>query len=86
MITANLTIRNVEYLTLQKAIGPELDNELSRARVEMKRLEDGISLRFMADDVVALRASMNSYLRWLKLITDIDEELKKDDARSVDGA
>lgn len=78
MITANLTLRNLGHPALREAIGPELDNELSRARVDMDILEDGISLRFRAEDVTALRAAMNSYMRWLKLITDIDDELKKD--------
>jgi tRNA threonylcarbamoyladenosine modification (KEOPS) complex Pcc1 subunit len=86
MITANLTLRNVEGRTLQEAMGPELDSELSRAQVEMDRIKDGITLRFRAEDIIALRAAMNSYLRWLKLITDIDEELKKNDAQCEDDA
>jgi tRNA threonylcarbamoyladenosine modification (KEOPS) complex Pcc1 subunit len=80
MITANLTLRNIGLPALREAIGPELDSELSRARVEMEVLEDGIALRFRAEDTTALRAAMNSYIRWLKLITDIDDELKKDGA------
>jgi tRNA threonylcarbamoyladenosine modification (KEOPS) complex Pcc1 subunit len=80
MITANLTLRNIGLPALREAIGPELDSELSRARVEMEVLEDGIALRFRAEDTTALRAAMNSYIRWLKLITDIDDELRKDGA------
>jgi tRNA threonylcarbamoyladenosine modification (KEOPS) complex Pcc1 subunit len=80
MITANLTLRNLGLPALREAIGPELDSELSRARVEMEVLEDGIALRFRAEDTTALRAAMNSYIRWLKLITDIDDELRKDGA------
>ncbi len=40
---------------------------------KLKRDGDIISIEIKAEDTVALRAALNSYLRWLKIIYDINE-------------
>jgi tRNA threonylcarbamoyladenosine modification (KEOPS) complex Pcc1 subunit len=76
MITASITLKNADHRILHKAISPELKSGFTRALVDIKNLEDGVKLEFKADDVTALRAAVNSYLRWLKIIDDIKEETK----------
>ncbi|MCK5548650.1 MAG: hypothetical protein KAI64_06520, partial [Thermoplasmata archaeon] len=75
-ITASITLKNADERVLYKAISPELKSGFTRAMVDIKKLEDGVKLEFKADDVNALRAAVNSYLRWLKIIDDIKEETK----------
>lgn len=76
MITAAIRINDVDGQTIRKAMSPELKIQFSRANVKINKIKNGIALQFTADDVTALRATVNSYLRWLKVITEIDEELK----------
>jgi tRNA threonylcarbamoyladenosine modification (KEOPS) complex Pcc1 subunit len=76
MIKATITVGNVDSNTVQKSLGPELEIGFTRANAQIEKHKKGIKLIFTADDVTALRATMNSYLRWLKVITDIDQELK----------
>ncbi|MGQ9723357.1 MAG: KEOPS complex subunit Pcc1 [Candidatus Jordarchaeum sp.] len=57
-----------------KAILPEIvSGSNGRYRGKLKRDGDIISLEIEAEDTVALRAALNSYLRWLKIIYDINE-------------
>jgi len=76
MITASISLKDVDGQTIRKAISPELNIQFSRANVKINKHKNGIALEFKADDVTALRATMNSYLRWLKVITEINEELR----------
>ena len=56
---------------LVSALEPEMDHEVSRATVEIEAHGDELVVRVEAEDVVALRAAINSYLRWAKLATDM---------------
>ena len=76
MMSAAITLRGVDARVLRGAIGPELDAEPARATAEIRETKDGLTIRLEAEDVAALRAALNSYLRWLKVISDIEEELK----------
>lgn len=54
------------------AIRPEVSyahNERSTTEIELN--ENIITFRIFSKDVVALRASINSYVRWIKLTTEI---------------
>jgi tRNA threonylcarbamoyladenosine modification (KEOPS) complex Pcc1 subunit len=77
MISAEIRVRNVNGQLLHEALAPELKNEFARSDINVSRIEDGILLGFTAKDVTALRATLNSYLRWLTVITEIDEELDR---------
>jgi len=85
MIKAAITLKNVDTDLLCKALSPELKSEFTRTKVAVKRLKDGVSLEFRAEDVNALRAAMNSYLRWLKVIEEINEELPRRKVREGRG-
>ncbi|MHA1798888.1 MAG: KEOPS complex subunit Pcc1 [Candidatus Helarchaeota archaeon] len=48
-----------------------LTSASDRVSVALEKLDLKITIKFMAKDFVALRAAMNSYLRWFKLISEI---------------
>ncbi len=53
-------------LALQKALLPESQNKISeRSRVSIAKDGSTILLNVEAEDTVALRASLNAYLRWI---------------------
>ena len=56
---------------VMRALRPEIESSPTR-RSEVEIGLDGrkVLLRFKAEDTTALRASVNSYIRWVKLIED----------------
>jgi len=66
-----------------KALKPETEMHPSmrRSKVKASTKQNSLTLRFEAEDTSALRASINSYLRWIMLINDsflaIEEISKK---------
>jgi KEOPS complex subunit Pcc1 len=57
-----------------KSILPEIvSGTNAHYRGRLKRDGDIINLEIEAEDTVALRAALNSYLRWLKVIYEISE-------------
>ena len=66
--TKNSDLTTIYYNTLEL----ETRNAASdRVIVDLKKERNEIKLKFTAKDFVALRAAMNSYLKWLKIITEI---------------
>jgi tRNA threonylcarbamoyladenosine modification (KEOPS) complex Pcc1 subunit len=53
-----------------KALSPETD-DLPRARATISAAPCGLRLRVTADDTGALRAAINSYMRWIKISLDV---------------
>lgn len=67
---------------VMKALKPETEMHPStrRSRVQVASKQNTLILNFEAEDTPALRASINSYLRWITLINDsfqTMEELSK---------
>jgi len=61
--------RNLEIVL--KALKPETKSSPTpRSKVWVERRGNSLILRFEARDTVALRAAMNSYLRWISLINE----------------
>jgi tRNA threonylcarbamoyladenosine modification (KEOPS) complex Pcc1 subunit len=53
------------------ALQPETRTPSSfRSRVKVEGVGTGLTLSFEASDISALRAAVNSYLRWINLIND----------------
>lgn len=59
-----------------KSLLPEMDRRIPRTEVNLKEDENSINLEIVAKDVNALRAAMNSYLRWMKVSIDTYKEIK----------
>lgn len=65
-----------------KALKPEIERHqfMRRSKVSVSSKQNSLILNFEAEDTSALRASINSYLRWIMLINDsfqTIEELNK---------
>jgi len=50
---------------------PESKRIVPRTKVEIKNNKNKLVLNIIADDVSALRATVNSYLRWIKTAVDM---------------
>jgi tRNA threonylcarbamoyladenosine modification (KEOPS) complex Pcc1 subunit len=62
--------------TVQAALLPEVDKpSSSRTHVTLTTEEDCLLLNVEADDTVALRAALNSYLRWVNSLINVVEVL-----------
>ncbi len=56
-----------------EALKPELDDDLHRGSVVISRVESGIRLRVEGDDVVSLRAALNTWIRLVKICLEMIE-------------
>ncbi len=57
---------------LYHALRVESSRDIPRTEVEMG-LGESFKLRIIAEDLHALRAAINSYMRWIALAMDIEE-------------
>ena len=76
--TVRLKFETEEQLQMVlNALRPEVRNPSTRrAGAVLDREGDALVLNVEADDTVALRASLNAYLRWMNSILDVLEALK----------
>ena len=58
-------------------VTPSLAERIPRTRVEVERGEGEVTIRIEADDQTALRAALNSYIRW----TNVAEETAREAVR-----
>jgi len=73
MPLAALSIDSSTPDKLLRALGPELGRSVPRTRVE-GAVEDGrVLISIETSDLSALRAALNSYLRWIKIAKDMTE-------------
>lgn len=59
-----------------KSLLPEMDRKIPRTKVNLRENEHSLCIEIHAQDVNALRAAINSYLRWMKVSIDTYEEAK----------
>ena len=53
---------------LERALRPEAEREVPRARAELRRVsDDRLELEIRACDVGAMRAALNTHLGWIQL-------------------
>lgn len=71
---AELRLRTERPDVVAGALSPELAERIPRTRVQVERLEDEVVIRIEADDNNALRAALNSYIRW----TNVAEETARE--------
>lgn len=57
--------------TLAKALLPESKREIPRTKIKIKTDKDKFLLRIEAEDTSALRAAINSYLRWIECVVKL---------------
>jgi len=71
---AELRLRTDSPGVVAGALSPELAERIPRTRVEVERLEGEVVIRIEAEDNNALRAALNSYIRW----TNVAEETARE--------
>jgi KEOPS complex subunit Pcc1 len=52
---------------IYRALSPEMEDEIHRSNVDMVLCKDSIRLELKGDDVVSLRAALNTWMRLLKI-------------------
>ncbi len=76
---AEVRIQSTPKMTdiIIQSLSPELNRTSSRIAIELKGSPGGdqLILAVKAQDVNALRAALNSYLRWIKCAIEINQEL-----------
>ncbi|MCW4019909.1 MAG: KEOPS complex subunit Pcc1 [Candidatus Bathyarchaeota archaeon] len=66
-----------EARMIQTALEPETESSVThRSSVQVTRDGRSLTLVFEAKDTTALRASINSYLSWLQLLTSIHDTIE----------
>ncbi len=76
MRRASITIEGPEALVLRKALAPEAGRDVPKARVTVSGGRNRVSITIDAEDTSALRAAVNSYLRWADLAARVHREVK----------
>ncbi|MDH7596641.1 MAG: KEOPS complex subunit Pcc1 [Methanothrix sp.] len=56
-----------------RALEPELDDELHRGKVAIRAVDNGMVLIVEGDDVVSLRAALNTWLRLVRICVEMVE-------------
>lgn len=73
-IELNIQLDDAELIA--KSLRPESCRDVSRTSVHIECRENELCLKIKGEDINALRAAINSYLRWIKCCTDVVEEVK----------
>lgn len=73
MHTATLRLNGASAETLLRAISPEAGREIPRSRVSGSMDDGELVLKVEADDLAALRAALNSYIRWMIVAEDMSK-------------
>lgn len=71
---AELVVRTDRPDVVAGALSPELTERIPRTNVAVERSDGAVVIRIEADDQNALRAALNSYIRW----TNVAEETAKE--------
>ncbi|HOB38374.1 MAG TPA: KEOPS complex subunit Pcc1 [Methanomassiliicoccaceae archaeon] len=79
MPRATLRLATPHATALMGALSPEVGREIPRTRVELSRDDGDIVLNVEASDLGALRAALNSYLRWIEISEQISNMVGEQD-------
>jgi KEOPS complex subunit Pcc1 len=72
--TAELTVRTPYAHVIQGSLSPELGERIPRTIVRVEKREDEVVVKIEADDQNALRAALNSYIRWMNVAEETAKE------------
>jgi len=74
MRRAVITFEGEEVPEVRGALAPEGGRELPRARVTLGGRRGALTITIDADDTAALRAALNSSLRWAEVAAGVSRE------------
>ncbi|HIH01868.1 TPA: hypothetical protein HA259_07350 [Thermoplasmata archaeon] len=72
---AKLTLRTPHAEVVSRALSPELTEKIPRTKVEVTSTGDEVVIGIEAEDLTALRAALNSYIRWGNVAEETAEEV-----------
>ncbi len=76
MPRAILTLEGPEAAVVLQALSPEAGRDVPGARVSVSGSARKVTIRIDAEDTGALRAAVNSYLRWSDVAARVRQEVK----------
>jgi KEOPS complex subunit Pcc1 len=71
MLRATLKVRSNHANTILASISPEAGREIPRTKVMAYAGPDQVVLKVEATDLAAMRAALNSYLRWMQIAEEM---------------
>ena len=75
MRRATIVLSGPEAGVVYQALRPETGRDVPKARVSMRPARNHLTLTIDADDTSALRAAVNSYLRWADVAARVRREV-----------
>jgi len=76
MRRATIVLSGPDAGVVYEALRPETGRDVPKARVAMRSAPGRLTLTIDADDTGALRAAVNSYLRWADVAARVRHEVK----------
>ncbi len=76
MRRATITLEGSDAPLVYEALRPETGRDIPKARVAMHATRNRLTLTIDAEDTSALRAAVNSYLRWADVAARVRREVK----------
>jgi KEOPS complex subunit Pcc1 len=74
MRRATITLEGPEAKVVHDALRPEAGRDFPKAQVTLRSSRDRVTLTIDAGDTSALRAAVNSYLRWADVAMRVRRE------------
>lgn len=68
---AELTFDVEDSKKVYQALIPEADDDLHRSSVKLEEIDGSIKLKIEGDDVVSLRAALNTWIRLIKIAIEM---------------
>lgn len=75
MRRATIVLSGPDARVVYESLRPETGRDVPKARVSMRSARDRLTLTIDADDTSALRAAVNSYLRWADVAARVRREV-----------
>ncbi len=75
MPRAAITLEGPEASVVRQALAPEAGRDVPKARVSVAGSGRKVVITIDADDTGALRAAVNSYLRWADVAARVRQEV-----------
>ena len=72
--TAELTLQTSHWRAVQGSLSPELGERIPRTKVTVEGRENEVVVKIEAEDQTALRAALNSYIRWMNVAQETARE------------
>ena len=76
MQRATVTLTGSEAKVVRQALRPEAGRDVPKARVRVAGQGSILTIVAEADDTGALRAALNSYLRWADVASRVSKEVR----------